>query len=181
MTTDDLAECMERLAGVLERAETTLSPEALDDAREITRAVLDVHEAGLRKLLAVVEAQAPEARAALERDAGVLSLLAMHGLSQDALHTRVEHAIASANQALAGQAAASLTATEDERVCVQVEGREHAARELMQRTVERLVAEHAPDALLEITGVGEAWPATVIPVSRLYAANEARAQARKAP
>ena len=52
MSRDDLPEHMERLADVLERAERSASPEALEQAREITRAVLDVHEAGLRKLLA---------------------------------------------------------------------------------------------------------------------------------
>lgn len=162
--------CMERLTALLERLESTASPEALEPAREVARAVLDVHEAGLRVLLAIVEREAPAARTTLEHDRGVLSLLAMHGLCGASLSERVEAAVSIANEALAAQAHAALDAIDGEHVRIQIEGREHAARELMQHSVERLLAEHAPDAITQYAGVGEPWPASVIPVSRLLAA-----------
>jgi len=161
---------MERLTALLERLEKDASEEALEPAREVARAVLDVHEAGLRALLAIVERQAPEVRKALEHDPGVLSLLAMHGLCGTDLAERVAAAVQTANESLAAQARATVGAVDGEHVRVQIEGREHAARELMQRSVERLLAEHAPDAIVEFAGVGEPWPASVIPVSRLLAA-----------
>ena len=166
----ELKESMERLTAVLERVEHSVTAEALEPAREVARAVLEVHEAGLRALLAIVEREAPEARRALEHDPGVLSLLAMHGLCGEPLAERVAAAIRSANESLAAQARAELAAVDGEHVRIQIEGREHAARELMQRSVERLLAEHAPDAVVEYAGVGEPWPASVIPVSRLFAA-----------
>lgn len=167
---DELAASMERLTALLERVEQSASAEALEPAREVARAVLEVHEAGLRALLAIIEQHAPEARKALERDPGVLSLLAMHGLCEAPLNERVEAAVSEANASLSAQARASVAAVDGEHVRVQIDGREHAARELMQRSVERLVAEHAPDALVEYAGVGEPWPQAVIPVSRLLGA-----------
>jgi hypothetical protein len=161
---------MERLTALLERVEQNASAEALEPAREVARAVLDVHEAGLRALLALVEQHAPEARKALELDPGVLSLLAMHGLCDAPLRERVAEAIGEANALLGAQARATLAALDGEHVRVQIEGREHAARELMQRSVERLLAEHAPDAIVEYAGVGAPWPHAVIPVSRLLGA-----------
>jgi hypothetical protein len=166
----ELNVCMERLTALLERLENDASPEALEPAREVARAVLDVHEAGLRALLAIVERQAPEVRKALEQDPGVLSLLAMHGLCEAGIAERVAAAVQTANNTLAAQAHATVAAVDGEHVRIQIDGREHAARELMQRSVERLLAEHAPDAIAEYTGVGEPWPASVIPVSRLLAA-----------
>jgi len=170
---DTISTCMERLATLIERlesAESSASREALEPAREVARAVLDVHEAGLRELLAIVSEHAPEARAALERDPGVLSLLAIHGLCQSELRERVEAAVAIANETLAAQASAELAALDAEHVRIRIDGREHAARELMQHSLERLLAERAPEAIVEFTGVGTAWPAAVIPVSRLTAA-----------
>jgi hypothetical protein len=167
---DDLQASMERLAELLEGVEQSASAEALEPAREVARAVLDVHEAGLRALLAIVEQHAPEARKAVERDPGVLSLLAMHGLCEAPLSERVEAAVSEANESLGAQARASVAALDGEHVRIQVDGREHAARELMQRSVERLLAEHAPDAIVEYAGVGEPWPQAVIPVSRLLGA-----------
>lgn len=165
-----ISACMERLSALLERVESDVSAEALEPAREIARAVLDVHEAGLRALLAIVEQTAPGARKALERDPGVLSLLAMHGLCEAGIAERVEAALSEANEALSAQAHATITAVDGEHVRIQIDGREHAARELMQRSVERLLAERAPDAIAEYAGVGAPWPASVIPVSRLLAA-----------
>lgn len=166
----ELGASMERLTELLERVEGSSTPEALEPAREVARAVLEVHETGLRALLAIVEQHAPQARRALERDPGVLSLLAMHGLCEAPLSERVEAAVSEANGSLGAQARASVAAVDGEHVRVQIEGREHAARELMQRSVERLLAEHAPDAIVEYAGVGEPWPQAVIPVSRLFGA-----------
>lgn len=172
MNADDnqLGASMERLTALLERVEQSASAEALEPAREVARAVLDVHEAGLRALLAIVAQHAPDARKALERDPGVLSLLAMHGLCEAPLQERAAAAVLEANEAIGAQARAELAAVDGEHVRVQIEGREHAARELMQRSVERLLAEHAPDAIVEYAGVGEPWPAQVIPLSRLLSA-----------
>lgn len=175
-SSDELSEAMERLASLIERVEAQASAEALEPAREVARAVLDVHQAGLGALLAVVEEHAPKARQALERDPAVLSLLAMHGLCSSELSERVRSAIAAANDALEAQAHAELTALDGEHVRIAVSGREHAARELMQHSLERLLAERAPEAIAEITGVGEKWPAAVIPVSRLTATRSWRGE-----
>jgi hypothetical protein len=161
---------MERLTELLHGVEERASPEALEPAREVARAVLEVHEAGLRALLAIVEQHAPAARKALERDPGVLSLLAMHGLCEAPLSARAEEAVREANETLGAQARASVSAVDGEHLRIQIDGREHAARELMQRSVERLLSEHAPDAIVEYAGVGEPWPQAVIPVSRLLGA-----------
>ena len=167
---DDLSGSMERLASLLERIELASSPEALEPAREVARAVLEVHTAGLRALLEIVARHSPEARGALERDPGVLSFLAMHALCERALPERVDAALTTANEALAAQARATVTAIDGEHVRIAIDGREHAARELMLRTLERLLSEHAPDAIAEFIGAGAGRPPSLIPVSRLIAA-----------
>jgi hypothetical protein len=98
-----------------------------------------------------------------------MSLLAMHDLCDDSLLLRVQAALASANETLGSQAHAQLESIEGQRAVIRVQGREHAARELMQRSIEKLMATHVPEVLAEITGVGEPWPKAVIPVSRLFA------------
>jgi hypothetical protein len=167
---DELSRSMERLTSLIERVELSASPEELEPAREVARAVLDVHAAGLRALLEIVAKHSPEAHSALQRDPGVLSFLAMHDLCDQPLPDRIASALATANEALAAQARASVSAIDGEHVRIAIEGREHPARELMQRTLERLLSEHAPDAIVEFTGVGAARPPSLIPVSRLVAA-----------
>jgi hypothetical protein len=167
---DELSRSMERLTLLIERVELSASPEALEPAREVARAVLEVHAAGLRALLEVVAKHSPEARGAIERDPGLLGFLAMHDLCEHPLPERIDVALTTANDALAAQARATVSAIDGEHVRIAIEGREHPARELMQRTLERLLSEHAPDAIVEFTGLGTARPPSLIPVSRLVAA-----------
>jgi len=136
---------------------------------EVARAILEVHSTGLRAMLAIIDQHAPQVRHLLEGDPGVMSLLAMHDLCDGVLLERVQAALATANDTLGSQAQAHLESLEGQRAVIRVQGREHAARELMQRSIEKLMATHAPEVLVEIAGVGEAWPKAVIPVSRLFA------------
>jgi len=166
---DPLAAAMEELAETLQRVESHATPDALEPAREVARAILEVHGTGLRAMLAIIDQHAPQARHLLESDPGVMSLLAMHDLCDGVLLERVQAALATANDTLGSQAQAHLESLEGQRAVIRVQGREHAARELMQRSIEKLMATHAPEVLVEIAGVGEAWPKAVIPVSRLFA------------
>jgi hypothetical protein len=132
-------------------------PDARGLAREVVRAVLELHGAGLARLLGTLgSAGEPAARAILDgcaRDPLVSSLLLLHGLHPVALETRVRGAVESLG------AGVELLAIEDGVVRVRVTPpRSRAA-------VEAALVEAAPDAgAIEVEEV-----APLISVERLRA------------
>jgi hypothetical protein len=77
------------------------------------------------------------------------SLLLLHDLHPEAMDARVRRALCEANDAAGGGAQAELVRWEGARAVVAVGGRA-ASADLVEKAVERLVCEYAPDATLVI-------------------------------
>ena len=166
MSAGEFAEGMSRLEGLIAEVERSCPAESLPLVRELVRALLDVHESGLRELLGAL---ADEERASLvARRPVVASLLLMHGLHPDELRVRVEGALREANDAAPGHAVAELSRLDGADVFVRIQGKASAAA-LLRKAVERAVCERAPDATLVVEERIEAGTGTLIPLERLTA------------
>jgi Fe-S cluster biogenesis protein NfuA len=87
---------MQRLDGLLQDVERTGDPRSVAQTREIVRAVLGLHGAGLERLLAHLEAAGPAGRSVLDacaRDEVVGALLLLHGLHPLDAAERVRQAL----------------------------------------------------------------------------------------
>lgn len=172
---DDFAARMKHLAELIEELERSSAPASLEPARALLKAVLEVHQSGLRELLEVVAAMprnnGEDPLQALGRRSSIASLLLMHDLHPDSFPERVRCALDEANQDAAGQAHAELVRIEGQRVLIRVQAAHVAPGSLLRRTLERMVCERAPDAELEIDGGELDRAEQLLPVARLYARN----------
>jgi hypothetical protein len=177
---DDFSVQMKTLEEQLAAVERSCAPPALDGVRALVRAVLDVHQSGLREILEVVSAATlsdgtPVLRALCER-ASIASLLLMHELHPDDFDARIERAVREANESATGQLHAFVVAIEGQRVQLRIEGGPPGAALVLRRVLERVTCEHAPEAIVQIEGGESTAHASsssardeLIPVSRLYA------------
>jgi hypothetical protein len=175
---DGFAARMQALGELIEELEGSREPKAVEPARALLRAVLAVHESGLRALLAGLHAAAGSEGAAWLRAAcsepSVSSLLLMHDLHPAPLAQRVQRALDQANATALGDASAELIAIDGQQVSVEVrtgrsDGASAGAGTRLRARIEALMVEHAPDATMTIYG-GEAKRAEqLVPASRLIA------------
>jgi Fe-S cluster biogenesis protein NfuA len=90
---EDLRERLRRVEGLIEDVEAHFEPEAQAKTREIVDAVLELHAAGLARLLAIAKARDDGLPDALAGDELVASLLVLHGLHPLDLEARVTRAL----------------------------------------------------------------------------------------
>ena len=186
---DEFAARMRELGELIEELERGADPKAIEPARALLRAALAVHERGLRALLDALRASAgPERVAWLDAacmQPSVSSLLLMHDLHPLPLATRVQRALDLANAGAHAGAHAALLAIEGEHVSVEVrtgrsegagangasaaDGASTAGAARLRRTLEALLCEHAPDAVVVLRGGDAARPEPLVPASRLIA------------
>jgi hypothetical protein len=177
---DTFALHMKALEERLLEVERSRAPAELEGVRALVRAVLDVHQSGLREILEVVHGASqadgtPVLRALCERPS-IASLLLLHELHPADFAARIERAVREANDSAGGAVRACVAAIDGRRVRLRIEGGPAAAALLLRRVLERLTCEYAPDAVVEIEG-GEPAAASdsvadgngLIPTSRLYA------------
>jgi hypothetical protein len=151
---------LESLVGEVEQLG---DPAAVQKTRAIVRAVLDLHAAGLERILGIVGSSGePAERAILDgcvRDPLVASLLLLHGLHPFDLETRVRAALAELPRSPAGDV--ELIGIADGVVRVRV------GSAALKASVEEALVEAAPDAAaIEIEGGA---PAVLVSVERLRA------------
>jgi hypothetical protein len=172
---DEFSVHMKTLEERLAEVERSCAPAALDGVRALVRAVLDVHQSGLREILEVVSVATqrdgkPALRALCERPS-IASLLLMHELHPDDFDLRIERALREANESASGQVRASVVTIDGRRVHLRIEGGPAGAALVFRRVLERVTCEHAPDAIVQIEG-GEPSDSVarseLIPASRLY-------------
>jgi hypothetical protein len=157
---------MERLENLLGEVERGCAAESLELVRGLVRALLDVHQTGLREILEVIGGD--PLRRLCERPS-IASLLLLHDLHPNDLRERIAQAIAEANQAVGRHAQAALVAIHDQRVLVRIEAEAAGAADLLRRSLERSASAHAPDALLEIEPFeSPARTTELIPATRLH-------------
>jgi hypothetical protein len=121
---------------------------AVDDparnaARELVRAVLEVHRAALAKLLATMARDSAGYAACLADDL-VASLLALHDLHPDPLAVRVERALGQVRSGLPTGATIGLVAADERRIRVRVVAPVESLAGA-RRAVEEALCRAAPD------------------------------------
>jgi Fe-S cluster biogenesis protein NfuA len=158
---------MERLDALLQEVEHLPDPRARDDVRELVRAVLDLHGAGLARVLDHL-ADAGSAGAALQdalaRDEVVGGLLLLHGLHPLDFETRVLLALEHVRPRLrAHGGGVELLGAADGVVRLRLTGHCHgcpSSAATLRQTVEEAILGQAPDAVaIEVEGEGQR-PAT---------------------
>jgi hypothetical protein len=148
-----------------------------DDVRAIVRAVIEMHRAALDCVLgALVHRAGEEALGELARDEQVASVLLLHGLHPVAADTRVRSALEALGPALRAINAAAELAQADEnglRVVVRESG---AGASRAVALVEDAVCAAAPDATVTIERRSDPAAEALVPVARLLASRQHRAE-----
>jgi Fe-S cluster biogenesis protein NfuA len=159
---------LQRLDALLRDAERFPDPVAREHMREMVRAVLQLHAAGLGRVLDRL-AEAGEPGAAIlddcARDEIVSGLLLLHGMHPLDLEARVGQALDAVRPALAGHGGSvTLLAVEDGVVRLRLEGNCHgcpSSAATMRQTIEEAILAKAPDVgAIEVEGLVESVPAT---------------------
>jgi Fe-S cluster biogenesis protein NfuA len=149
---------MQRIEGLIQAMENHPDPAAQALSRELVQSLLELHEAGLAKILAHT-AGAGEAGQTLGRifaaDPLIGSLLLLHGLHPEDLETRVRRALERVQRALQAQGSnVELVAVAEGAVRLRLNGRGKgcpSSAQAIRQTVEEAVYAAAPDlTLLEI-------------------------------
>lgn len=146
-----------RLETLLQQVERWTDPAAQANLREIVQAVLDLHRAGLERMLGKLDAAIVDACAG---DDVVAGMLLLHGLHPLDLETRVRQALEEVRPALRGHGGdVELLEVCDGVVRLRLEGNCHgcpSSSATMRQTVEEAIVGKAPDALVvEVEGLVE--------------------------
>jgi len=160
---------LQRLDALLQEVERWSDPEAQAQVRAIVQAVLDLHGAGLERILDHLAA-AGESAAVLDacaRDEIVAGLLLLHNLHPLELETRVRQALEEVRPRLHSHGGdVELLDVRDGIVRLRLEGNCNgcpSSAVTMRQTVEEAILGKAPDvAAIEVEGLSEkASPSTV--------------------
>jgi Fe-S cluster biogenesis protein NfuA len=169
MTTIDLREFqaqLQRLDGLLKGVEHFADRDAQATTRAIVRAVLDLHAAGLERVLEHIAAAGDSGRAILDacaRDDVVGGLLLLHGLHPLDLEARVRQALDDVRPYLRSDGGnVELLGTADGVVRLRLQGSCHSCPSsavTMKQTIEEAIVARAPDVTaIEVEGIAETLP-----------------------
>lgn len=154
---------MQRVDALVEQIERSRDFATQSAAREVVGLLLDLHRAGLSRLLEIAEAEgAPDAlRQAWSNDDLVRSLLVLHDVHPESVETRVRAALDGLRSALKQHAArAELVNLDEGLVRIRIFGDGTpcgSSRGAIRELIEGVVGAAAPDARIEIEGL-EAAP-----------------------
>jgi hypothetical protein len=165
---------------VLSRVESLIKtldqlPDAAAPARELVQVVLELHAAGLARLLEVI-AQAESGQTLLARlaaDDRIASLLLLHGLHPQGFEARVRTAVERLRPHLGvyGLRVTALDIAEDTvrlRVQAAQQGFKRPAAAILTREIEDAIFEAAPDATdVRIEGLETAGTVAFVPVASI--------------
>jgi len=148
---------LQRLEALLQEAERWQDSAAQTSLREIVQAVLDLHRAGLERLLDRLDTAVVETCAGDDVVAGMLLLHGLHPLDVEA---RVRQALADVRPALRGHGGdVELLEVRDGAVRLRLEGNCHgcpSSAATMRQMVEEAIVGKAPEVLaIEVEGMVE--------------------------
>jgi Fe-S cluster biogenesis protein NfuA len=154
---------LQRLDALLQEVERWSDPQAQAHAREIVQGVLDLHGAGLERILDHVAAAGESGAAVLDacvRDEVAAGLLLLHGLHPLELETRVRQALEEVRPRLHAHGGdVELLDVRDGVVRLRLEGNCNgcpSSAVTMRQTVEEAILGKAPDATaIEVEGLAE--------------------------
>jgi Fe-S cluster biogenesis protein NfuA len=179
---DGFSQRIERIEALVQAIERSADAATRADAQELMQAVLDLHGAGLARILEQL-AEAGEAGSivvdALVRDDLVGSLLLLHGLHPLDLATRAERALDTVRPYLRSHGGeVALLGVTDGVVRLRLQGSCHgcpSSAETMKTSIEQAIANAAPDAVaIEVEGIAESTtrpPSGFLSVDQLLVGN----------
>jgi Fe-S cluster biogenesis protein NfuA len=158
---------LKRLDRLLQEAERVADPAVQARTRAIVQALLDLHAAGLGRLLDHLEEAGEAGRAVLDACASdeiVCGLLLLHGLHPLGVEERVRQALESVRPYLRSHGGnVELLGIESGVVRLQLEGSCHSCPSsavTMKQTVEEAILARAPDVTaVAVEGMAEPMPA----------------------
>jgi hypothetical protein len=133
---------LSRIESLVQSLETCADPEAREGARELVRALLDLHTVGLEKMLQLAAEPGECAMDRFAADGLVGSLLLLHGLHPVPLADRVARSLARLQAS--GPEVKLLDATEQ---AVRVLLGDSCGDAALRRTIEEAILAVAPDVL----------------------------------
>jgi Fe-S cluster biogenesis protein NfuA len=157
---------LQRLDGLLREVDRFPDPAVQEHARNVVRAVLDLHAAGLGRLLDHLEDAGEAGRAVLDAcaaDEVVAGLLLLHGLHPLGVEERVRQALEGVRPYLRSHGGnVELLSISEGVVRLRLEGSCHSCPSsalTMRQTIEEAIVVRAPDVTaIEVEGLVESAP-----------------------
>jgi Fe-S cluster biogenesis protein NfuA len=165
---------LQRVEALVDTVQRTADPSVRAATQELVEAILDLHGAGLDRILEIVAGVADNGAAMLDRfcrDELVASLLLLYGLHPVDFDTRVQGVVGTLGPLLQSQGGSiELLGIEAGVVSLRLTrtGRGCAGSTALQQTIRAAFYEAAPDLQrLEIQEITEPVPVAVVPLSSL--------------
>jgi Fe-S cluster biogenesis protein NfuA len=166
---------LQRLDGLLREVERFPDPAAQSHTRAIVRAVLDLHGAGLGRLLEHLAEAGPAGQAVLDacvRDEVVGGLLLLHGLHPLDVKARVRQALDEVRPYLRSHGGnVELLGIDNSVVRLRLHGSCHgcpSSAVTMEQTIQEAILGKAPEvAVVEVEGLADLAPPTTDGAARL--------------
>ncbi len=149
---DGFQERLERVAELVRRLEATADPALRASATELMQSVMDLHGAGLERMLEIAAEAGENGEAIIHRfgsDSLVSNLLVLHGMHPEDLQTRVGRALEKVRPMLRKRdAKVDLVKIEGERVHLRIHAEGHGCgsnADGLKTMVQDAIYEAAPD------------------------------------
>ena len=157
--TQEFQEQVGRIDGLVRRLDSSPDPALRGTARELVQSLMELHGAGLERILEIVSSTGGDAGAvlikSLAHDELVSSLLVLYGLHPEDFETRVRRGLDKLRPFLRSRGAAvDVTQIVGDQVRLKIEGPRSAE---LQEAVREALLETAPDAADIVIEGGVDW------------------------
>lgn len=171
----DLQKSAQRIGTLVQELETIADPAARSRSKELVQLLLDLHGAGLERMLDIVFRSGDPGRQVIDefgQDSLVSSLMVLYGIHPEDLQTRVERKVTQIQSKLHKMGAeAELVSVQDGVVYLRVKVEGHgcgSTKRNVQSTIEEAMYEAAPDLTsLIVEGLEEPTASGFVAVEKL--------------
>jgi hypothetical protein len=171
--TQEFQEQVGRIDGLVRKLESSADPASRGTARDLVQSLMELHAAGLDRILEIVSSTGGDAGAvitqSLAHDALVSSLLVLYGLHPEDFETRVRRGLDKVRPLLRSRGAAlHIIAIAGDQIRLKLEGPAE-----LQEAVREALLETAPDAveILIEGGMDRARSSSFVPLTSLRSSN----------
>jgi len=168
-------EWIDKIEGLVRRAETLSDPEARRIAVDLLQAVLEFHAAGLDRMMEIIADSGASGEAIFEKIATedlTSSLLLLHDLHPDDLETRIDRAVQKLQQQVFSPLGARLSvlAIESGTIRLFFDSQRAWSGTPVKASIEAAISQAAPEiSNIVIEGLKEPPAADFVPISDLLA------------